>query len=272
MSSRSFNPGFYIDTNSLNHSDEFNTTLTVKGSGSSSGSEININELKHILKQLREYHYLQIKDLQGTLKEGYHKVAKYVSLLWSTNSYDILENLIDEEFESLGISQLRPATLGAYFKGLKVQTNMHDQSCSHLGAGSMPSNTQDFTVCERSVLLAQQNGRGGYDISVLTKGNNKRRAYVFVEHESYESFFGFSADEMKQLVNHGITDVQFFGYSDDNNDVKELSETMKLDSCKTRKGNTNYRSSSGSNYWWLILLVVIIILIIIVVMLQSAKA
>jgi len=235
-----------------------NNYFTIKGKSSSDEFLVSKDELLAAISRLRESDYTPIRKLSGSLKQDYLMVSKYVELTHQTNTYDMLKSLIDEKFYDL--EKVIPGTVGAYFYGSNLNVNMDPKECAATTANSIPVDSNTWNKCKNHMVLADRTDKG-YDFSLLSEGDDRSHAYVFLRHDSYDDFEGFSTEEKRKLKKLGVEYLYLYGYGEDTTQYNDLVGTaVAVDECKHRKHQEKKESSSN---WllWLIMIIFVIVLI-----------
>lgn len=234
--------------------------LTIKGKSSSDEFLVSKDELLAAISRLRESEYTPIRKLSGTLKEDFFMVSKYIELTHQTNTYDMLKSLIDEKFYDL--EKVVPGTVGSYFYGANLNVNLDPKECAAVTANAIPVDKDTWTHCKNHVVLADRTDKG-YDFSLLSEGEDRSHAYVFVRHDNYSDFEGFSTEEKRKLKKMGAEYLYLYGYGDDTTQYNDLLGTaVNVDDCKHRKHEHSDKKDGGSQWLlWIIVLIVFIIVI-----------
>lgn len=248
-----------INTAQKNSSNK-NGFFTIKGKSSSDEFLVSKDELLAALSRLRENDYTPLRKLSGSLKEDYLMVRKYIELTHQTNTYDMLKSLIDEKFYD--VESVVPGTIGAYFYGSNLNVNMDPKECAATTANAIPTDSNIWAKCKNHMILADRTTKG-YDFSLLSEGDDKSHAYVFVRHDNYDDFEGFSADEKRKLKKLGIEYLYLYGYGDDTTQYNDLiGTTVAIDDCKSRK---HHDKKEDSHDWsWLMWLILIIFFVVVI--------
>lgn len=241
--------------------------FTIKGKSSSEDIILSEEELINIISKLRDNEHVPLKKVNGDLKVSFDTLNKFIGLTHQTSTYSMLKEMIDDQFSNL--ERVTPGTIGAYYRGSSMKTNMDPAECGVLMAGSIPANETDWKKCSNTVILATKN-RYGYSFSLISTGSDTSHAYVHVKHDSYDEFEGFSADEKKQLRKYGAEYIYIHGYEDDPTVQKDLfGSAQHLNDIKSRKCNScDNKSTHHESDWgfgWIIGLIIFIIIIILLI-------
>lgn len=263
----SFKPGKYL---SQRHNSRTGKTFTIKGKSSSGDLILSEEELIQIVGRLKDSSHTPLKRLHGTLKTDFDTITKYIGLTYNTNSYPLLLNLINEQFED-NPEKVTPGTIGAFFRGSNMKIGFDPVECSALGAGAIPNEDADWKSCKNTVILAINN-HNGYDFSLLKMGDDPSHAYVHVNHVNHDEFNGFSSEEKRKLKKYGIEYVYLHGYEDDATKQHDLvGSATHIDDIKHRRCNNcgvDNSKSSGS-FGWGALLIFIVLIIIILLLIEA---
>lgn len=150
--------------------------ITTKGGRTKKKYEINMDELGALISDLRYYSDEKVHRISGEIKTKFTQLKEIVELLYPTNSYSILVDIVLEHFEDM--EAVIPGTIGAYCVGCKENrgdSNIHDY-CAPACAGAMPHD-QDDRKCKETVILAHYE-KGKYHFSLLrdasSSGSNSR--------------------------------------------------------------------------------------------------
>lgn len=239
--------------------------FVTKGKSSSSESTIATkNELVSALERLRDNSNVKLTKLSGSLKDDFRLIDKYVGQVHQTNSYRMYKDLIDEKFNDL--NEVVPGTIGAYLHGGSIKVNLDPEECAAIRANTIPQDGDSWLKCKQSVFLADRTS-SGYDISLLSAGEDKSHAKIYVRHQNYEEFEGFSHKEKDKLRNHGVEHIQLYGYSNGDGNYEDLiGSTININDCKSRKHDHHRGShddeSNGLGWVWLLVVFFIVIIII----------
>lgn len=255
----SFKIGKYIGSQLESKSSNNNITFILKGKNSSDDIIVSKEELVDALSNLRDNADVPLKRLSGNLKQNFELISKYVSYTHQTNTYSMLKDLIDEYFYDL--SHVEPGTIGSYFSGSSINVNMDPPECSAVGANSIPKDYSKWNNCKHNIILADSTNHG-YDFALLSEGEDKSHTYVYVRHDTYSDFPGFTDEEKRKLKKFGVDYVNLYGYGEDSSQYNDLvGTTIHINDVKSRH-HENKDHKGGSGWWvWIIVFFIIIILI-----------
>jgi len=239
--------------------------LTKEGGGE---NVINVEDLRRKLANLKANANVKIRKLTGQVKEDFESLARYVSWIYDTDSYSLLYEEIQKYFSETDIYQ--PGTVGAYCGGCLVKKKdcLPARGCSVICAGSIPPPYEDpeWDFCSDLVIWTDYDGES-YEFTTLNEveGEKDSKAIVFIEHDSIESFPGFSEAEKKTLKDHGLEQIRLVHYNPQGDPMyKGVSGGfVDLDQIKTRSvAQSQAVSSNTSSGWngWLSIAVVIILI------------
>jgi len=206
--------------------------------------------------------------LTGELKEDYLQLLRYVELLYGNEYYNILIDLIKNNFHFKG--QIKPYTIAAYMTGCTINSNLENNSCSILCSSGIkyPNENGESDFCDHPVISAKFDSNKSIFTFLCTEGEDSkdRIAFVNTEYTSIRTFPGFNNYEKNWLKQKGFERVYLYGTINhkkyinlyDNN-----SEPILIDDIKTRVGKVEYVPSdyNMNNY-----AVVGIILLLVVIM------
>jgi len=233
--------------------------------GDSEVMRIDIDSLETMLGNLRNHCDDYIKHLTGSTKEHFDQMVDYVHILYDSNSYHVLYDLVKKHFGDL--NHVHPGTVGAYFGGCIGETSgsVDIPGCSVVCAGSMPQpkDVDNWSFCNYTVIWGQY-ADYKFHFSELHHGEEYGYAVVFVNFWSNHSFPGLSDYEKDQIKKMGVEYVVLMGYGDDGKDYTELTDgAVPLDHIKPRVHVEPVKNDKdGVNALLLILIIVIILLII----------
>lgn len=243
---KSFNPYKYTSTQTES-TDSHDVTDKIVEKGHKNLFQVDLKKFEEICKNFAnrpEKADLKIKKLTGDDKINFELVIKYVHLLYGTQYYSNLHEIVKRIFKNTGATTLKPGTVAAYFAGCLSTKD----GCSLGCAGSMPlpKEEEGWTLCDKAVIMAEK-GANGYTFSFVKpaeKDEDFDPAYLFVE--SGEEFNGFNESEKAYLKSLGCKKVKMVSYSDDMNYSDINQEPTSVDEIKSRK-NTHHRHSKNAN-------------------------
>ena len=188
------------------------------------GSEvlkIDVNSLNEALTELRNNYSKQIRELTGSTNDKFKMMVSYVDLLYDTDYYNVLHNLVKDKFGDL--KDVQPGTVGAYFAGCLINPELSGlpKGCSPICAGSMPPPQDKFdqlqwAFCGDTVISATYSPQTqNFDFTIVNTIPNSDRALIFVNYNNLNTFPGFTDEDKNKLTNLGIRNVQLLGYTQD---------------------------------------------------------
>lgn len=226
---------------------------------------INIEDLRRKLTNLKAHSRTPIRKITGTVKEDFESLTQYVTWIYGTESYHLLYSEIKDFFKE--DEKYEPGTIGAYCGGclVKRKDGLLTRGCTVVCAGSAPPPFGDdnWDFCPNLVIWATYNGEN-YDFTTLNEVKETSQVIIYIDHDSLDTFPGFSEIEKKTLKDNGITQVRLIYYNPNGNPVhKEVSDGfIPLDQVKTRPNQaatTNVVEYQSCNWWWIIIIALIII-------------
>lgn len=238
--------------------------FTLKGKDSSSDMVISKDELLGIISRLRGYEDTPVRKLTGSIKEDFKNLVKYINYTHQTNTYGMLKSLIDDQFGDL--DSVEPGTVGAYFYGSNMHVNIDPKECGAVTANSIPLTSDHWNTCKNNIILAEEKNHG-YDFALLSTGDDKSHAYLYVKHDTYDDFNGFSSDERRALRKYGVEYVYLYGYGSKAGEYKDLvGSAISVNDIKSRSKSNHHsndnESKSGFGWWWILIIIIIIVIII----------
>lgn len=281
----SFKPSKYEGSNSIESIDEIaskDETETMK---------IDLSNIEDTLSLLRANDKKMIKELTGELDEKFRLFVSYVQLLYETDYYPMIYNLVKAKFSDL--DEIRPGTIGAYLGGClaDIKINNAMPSCTPVTVRSMPppknsdSSTQ-WTFCDNTIIWAEAKADGHYNLTVLNQIPDSDRALIFVNETRAEDFPGFSFQEKDTLHRMGINEARIIGYTQSGRDYIDLTPAYQtLANLKTRihpyvndseefnlePGPVEAKAAGGNNTGIILILIIIILILIFLVWRQSSR-
>jgi hypothetical protein len=234
---------------------------------------INLHDLRQKLAHLKENAHVKIRSLSGRLKEDLESLTQYVAWIYNSESYPVLYAEIQNYFHET--DKYQPGTIGAYCGGclVKRKDGLYSRGCSVICAGSIPPpyGDPDWDFCQDLVIWAVYNG-DGYEFITLNEieGSEDDKAVVFIEQDSYDSFYGFSEAEKKTLEEHNLKQVRLVYYNPHGEPMyKEISHGfIAIDKVKTRgvtppPAPTPTPVPANGNYgwaWWMVIIIALVLL------------
>lgn len=257
--------------------------------------KIDLNRLESDLSELRENDYRMIRDLDGELNNKFKRMVSYVHLLYDTDHYNILYDLVKSKFSDL--NDIKPGTIGAYFGGCLADVNINNipSSCTPITVRSMPPpksyiNETGWSFCDNNIIWAEKVLIGNqsdvnafkYIFTVLNSIPDSKKGLVFINETVPSQFMGFTEDEKDTISKMNIDDVKIIGYNSNGREYIDITpDHVPLSTIKTRlyispneKDQINVpfndnneviskNSSTTSSNTGMILLLIIVILILV---------
>ena len=202
--------------------------------------KVNMGHFDNLCKRFQTKSNIKIKNLQGVDKRDFKLMVSYVRLLYGTEHYNNLYEIVKKHF--VDIKYVKPGTIGGYFGGCLSTVDENINGCSISCAGSIPKPQHDegWSFCDQAVIFADNKG-SGYNFTILkgaVKDEDMDPCYIFVEQTDIKSFPGFDETEKSELWNMGINNIYLIGYDDNGNNYQDLyNGSISLDQIKTRETN-----------------------------------
>lgn len=243
-----------------------NDILTVVNKGNR--KEIDLAKLESLIVRLSRKPSHKITNLVGDLKRDHGQIVRYVNLLYGNEHYPVLIDLINKHFKKHK-KNVKPGTIAGYMYGCAVTTNMDNDACSSLCAGSVKMSNEDL-FCDFPVVLAQYNNNN-FDFHSENSGNKNQVVVVHIQYSTLSLFPGFNDNEKEWFRRNGYNYIYLYGstgsgkyhnlYQNNTNCASDGS--MKIEDVKSRIGVIeNDNSDQGTfNLGTSIIVVVVIIII-----------
>lgn len=222
---------------------------------------INVNNMRETLQQLKEYQDVKTEELGNISVEADRKfkniIEVYRALFEIPELYTELLQIAKEVFNCGTIDNpLVPGTIGAFFCGC---ADLKDGiECSANCAGNLPHHKEQI-FCEYNVFYFDETRK----FTFLHEGKNKEmRNYAIIEIAPLISsgFQGFSEDEVKLLETEGIQTIKL---RTTENETVKVTHDIPLRNLLREKFIEEKVEKSNTTTVVIILIAVIIILIII---------
>jgi hypothetical protein len=253
----SFNPSRYSSDSDMDVSDE------VVEKGHKNILKVDLDKFEILCKKFKEKKELKIKNLTDQDKEDFDLVVSYVHLLYGTEYYNTLYDIVKKYFKT---ENVKPGTIGGYFSGCMNSKNTGniETGCSLACAGSMPvpKEEEDWASCDSAVIMGEKEN-GNYIFSLVKPGEDTESAYVFVESNSFDGFTQYEKENLKAL---GCKNVKLIGYTSDMNYSEFYKDSKPVNEIKHRHIRHVKKHSKNNN--WLLIIVIFIILLIILGLLK----
>ena len=230
----------YLDTHDYSTLDQRSSSTGVSNTNSNQERlRVDIGLFKNLCEKFRNKSHLRVINLRGQDRTDFNLMVSYVHLLYGTDEYKYLYELVKEYFNDL--KEIKQGTVGKYFGGC-----LKDSGCSLECAGSIPrpKDEEGWSFCDRGVIFAEFN-KGKYDFTVLKENDseNPEDCYVFVEDISLDNFSGFDNEEKEELSRLGARNINLIGCDESSSKYVDLyGDSKNIDHIKSRD------VSSGINY------------------------
>lgn len=181
------------------------------------------------LTSLLPYRDTLIKDLPSPslVKDTYTYLINLVRMIYGTDDYTLFYKTAQQVFN---YDNVKPDTVGAYFHGCAIATNLNYPYCGTLCANSLPP--PGGAVCQYPIIIAVYN-QNKYQWVILNNTEPKTQALIFVS----DTFRGFSTDEKQQLSTLGFTSVMIYQTSPDGKTYTPITKDFtSLDIIMARDG------------------------------------
>ena len=239
-----FNPLRYGNKESESLSEE---RIVTKG-----GQEvlrIDLNRLETDLDHLHKKSDVMIKDLDQVSHGKYRRFVSYVQLLYDSEHYDTLFELIRSKFSNL--EKIVPGTVGAYFGGclVDIKVDRVNPTCVPSVVASVPpsrqfAEQQGKQTCSQTVFWGFYD-KGKFTVVQLKYEEGSNKAILFVNQSSVDEFPGLSDTEKADLAKNGVQKVKIIGYSSNGKDYYNIyDDFIPLSEVKSRVGNLTANSTS----------------------------
>ncbi len=195
---------------------------------------VDLDKLEKVIIDLSNNPTAKIKTLKGKLAHSYRQAITYVELFYGHEHYQILLELIEKHFKKH--KKVIPGTIGAYMYGCSVNTNLDNDACSPLCAGSIKLDP-DAPFCDLPVVIASYS-KSSFEFYLKNDNNHQRTAFVHVTFSSIRTFPGFTDKEKDWFRRYNIKNIYLYGsvnnsgkyvnlYSDKNSDGTVSIEDVK---------------------------------------------
>lgn len=249
--------------------------------------QVDLQKFEETCKKFREKKDIKISKLSKEDKDSFDLAVKYVHLLYGTEHYARLYDIVKRTFKNVGA--LRHNTVGAYFAGCLNNKNGCSLSCA--GSMPVPKNEEGWNSCDKAVILAErkEGKENSYSFTILKaaeKEEDMNPAYLFVESTEFD---GLDTSEKVYLKSMGCKKLKVVSYSEDMSysdygepisidDIKERkyvsSEAPSSDSFESdnrsennkNKNHRNYKNNDGGWNWLMWSLIIFIILLVLFIL------
>jgi len=208
----------------------------------SNASSFNIEDMKQKIKVLVAHSSDKLDKLDPDTQSIYQYVLSYVRILYGTQEYNQLYNLVQIEFSSIKNFQI--GTLAAYFLGCSLNTNIDDKSCSVICAGAMPSPSMK-EKCSLPVLVGMYSS-SGLTLTMLNKmDSSKSSAILFINSNTFNPFTSSDINKIKSM---GINTISIYLTSNDGINYKPITNGfIPVDSLLSYKSATFQLSPTSTS-------------------------
>jgi hypothetical protein len=179
---------------------------SIPSSDTSSSGKVS-PDIMQKLAALLVYKDTLLNQLPPAAKETYNSVMNFVRMIYGTEEYKQFYTTTQTVFN---YEPVKPGTLGAYFKGCAIDTNLDIPHCGILCANALPSPDTLNSVCSYPIIIATFN-KDKYTWVILNNTQTKQQALVFIS----QPFQQFSSQEKTQLLDLGLTSVSVYNVSID---------------------------------------------------------
>nr|QBK89500.1 MAG: uncharacterized protein LCPAC001_00100 [Pithovirus LCPAC001] len=241
--------------------------LTVVSKGNR--QEIDLIKLESTIIRLSKNYSYKIQKLVGNLKKDYDQIVRYVNLLYGGKHYPVLIDLINKHFKKHK-NNIRAGTIAGYMYGCSIHTNMDNDACSSICAGSVKMSNDD-PFCDFPVVIAQYENSNFKFYSQNGPNKQTKVALVHIEHSSLSLFPGFNDNEKEWFRRKGYNYIYLYGSTGNgkynnlyqNNSNCESDGSMKVDEIKSRIGiiEDSNLDQGTFNFGTSVIVVVVIIII-----------
>lgn len=248
--------------------------LSVRGIGEDPNKtlELNLDDIKSTLTELKANQARFIKALDTNLKAKFDSIVVTIHALYDTPAYEFVHERIQAVFGDIKVAT--PGTIGAYFTGCMLQTNFSgNPGCSAVCASGVPppKTSSTWPFCDKLTILYD----GDRVFHTLNTVNNASEAFIFMPDTLL--FKGFTQAESNQLKALGVTKVKLTKYASNGtqyqdliNDFVPLEQTVLQENPNPNPTNepkpkSSSSDSSAANATVAILIILLIILIIAII-------
>nr|WIL04467.1 putative membrane protein [Cedratvirus lena] len=225
--------------------------------------EVDIEDLRRVLRRLKPFALVSISGLNGESKNDFDTIVNYVDCFYTSGNYESLHQVIREEFQVSNGDKLLPGSVAAYMIG-SVATN---DSCHPISLGSAPAPTQRKS-CNERVLLASYNN-GSYIFTPLNTIETTSALLYLPDIVKDSSFLGLCEEEKEELAKMGVDKVKIRGYNGQGEKVNLSNGYIPLSTVQVREGSLPepvlvtqmVEESRSYNLAFLLLLIVIIVIL-----------
>ena len=222
----------------------------------------DVDPLAEHLVLLRTAAATPLTDLSPDVRAAYTAVTQRVKRTIGTDGYQALYDQATQAFASL--PSFRLGTVGAYFKGCAIETNLTPHGCSVQAVNALPRPGDD--LCTHPVYLAEvQDGAYKFKALHTARAGLSATAYVFVP----VGFQGFAQPERDWLARR----VDTFLIYEVNEDGTEYTEVRKEPPRRTRAlpapGTALAPAPAAWSYVFLLSVLAVVVLLVLLALRMS---
>lgn len=211
----------------------------------SKDTSFNYDDFKNDVYVLRKHANMSImeKDSNTEVSEALLRVRSTLQTMSGDKTYEDLSSIIETSFGD--ITTPIPYTIGAHFRGWKIETNMDNTDFSPCVAVRIGSLQKPGYVskCKYVAMYASwTNDKFSFSDDVDDRTTDKRplnHVVINIPFTNVNNFPGFSAEEKEELRRNDITHVCIIGFRMGSNNYVHLTkgEFIPLENIKTRHTN-----------------------------------
>lgn len=193
------------------------TELVTKGRTAGSERDLNLDRLRPAIKTLVDSANVPTiaidKSAPHEVSLAYNLLRDHVKYLYERPEvFRIISDEVRESVANIQPSNVKPGTIGAYLKGFLIKSELPGgrEHCSAIAAGAFPfGGPGKQAFCADRVMAMQL--VDGKPILAWQQPGNSHRLILNASFTSYETFPGFSKEELEILKNNGIKEVEIMG-------------------------------------------------------------
>lgn len=227
---------------------------------------IDLEKLEKVIIELSNHPNAKLKKLRGKLREVYNQAVVYVELFYGHEHYSVLIELIEKYFKKY--KHIMPGTIAAYMYGCSINTNLDNDSCSPLCAGSVKLDP-DSPFCDIPVIIAEYS-KSAFYFNIQNDNDHGKVAFVYVSFNSLRTFPGFDDKEKDWFRRNGYKTIYLYGtvnnsgkyvnlYSNENDDG-----TINVENIKSRIGTVKPTNTTLTinNSIFIVLAIVVVLFVV----------
>lgn len=239
-------------------------SLEIVKKGKQRALKFDPNEIDDVLANMKRHSEYHIRDIRGELKKQYNMIVRLVDLLYDTDGYRHLYNLVKKHFGE--VDNAKPGTLCAYFAGCLISSHQNrGDKCDVLCAGSLPlPKSLAKGKCGETVILCSYDQKSRrYHFRVLSANNNKPEAIIYMDSGNPDTFRGFTKHEKDRLRGMGIKKVSVNWISENKDEIAAKVDLDHLKDLDARDdGENDDDNGSDLTALWIILIALAVVIII----------